>query len=619
MNRRIVCLGCFCMVMLGCNESPSYNYNDTDDGVPCNTSYEPQCRPDNQSYTMCHEGKVKVVSCDINTQICYNGGCVKKDQTDLPQTDCNIDTYIKHCENNQLFTCIAGKVQKQTCKAGCDGSDCKIVPDDTQPQSDCDETFLPYCENAQTLVECQGGSYVRTTCNHGCDNNTCKDTTTPVETGCGNLRIDDNEVCDGTNLNGLTCKDVPGLSKKKGYSGSPVCNAACTGIERGTCVESLCGNGRVDKEDGEICDFDNKYEYWNGDYTCDDYMNRPGLQWEEGGLPGCSSNCKGLSKGTCKLVAQPIDNIQSCAFISLTQDTVNKIATAQGKIEVTENVLEEDVAGRMACILHDNSANHKAYEWGLKAEASKITCNDCGANEYLLSADYDYSSLPGGIYDCVFLVNTHKTYHTYYMCSTTLGYPIPMEDVPDSTMTRQIQVESSAIEGEVLAHWNFDSYAKNSEVTSVKADDGIFANDSIIAMSDGTKLRMLSGSSGFPNSGASSNNLSELPTYTENSKHFVISLKSTGYRNIRFQFKYAGSSVYSHLVAAYAFGGLVQVVGTDQEILESNKYQDYPLTVLPNADNQSAFELRIYPYAIEEDNSNSTVRLDDIYILGDKM
>ena len=619
MKRRLAILGCICFVLAGCDESDSGKVD------ACDSTFVQQCNADKMSYTMCYQGKVQTVLCDSRMQqVCYNGKCVKETNIPVdnppvinpPAKTCD-DTYVRQCINDVVTYCESSSLKTLACKAGCEGNDCKQVTD-VIIQPDCDETYIAHCES-NVLVSCLGGSFVRKTCDHGCSQNQCMNET-PVQTaGCGDQIIDDGEVCDGANLNGLTCRDLSWANKKNGYSGTPVCNSTCTGIERGTCVESLCGNGRVDREDGEICDFDDKYEYWAGSYTCDDYMNKPGLQWAEGSLPGCSRDCKGLSKGTCKLMPQAIDGIENCQFVSLQQDDEFGIANAQARVLVSDGVLDKDVTGRMVCIKHTDDNTLKAYAWGLKSDAYAISCEGCRENEYLLSADYNYSSLPGGAYDCAFLVNAHGGKNTYYMCSLTGGYPVPMEEVPDSTLVRQIQVKETAVDGEVIAHWHFDTYKKNDEAESVKADDGAFAQDSVIKLSDGTKMKMLSGSSGFPNAGVSSDRWSSNETYVENGKHFVISLKSTGYKNVRIQFKYAGSSVGSRLVAAYVFGSMVQVVGTEQEVLEKNTYADFPVTVLSNADNQSSFAVGVYPYGIEKDNSNATVRLDDIYVLGDRM
>ena len=100
MNRHFVCLVCLCMAALGCNESSTYHQDDPNTGISCDASYTPQCRKDNKSYTMCHEGIVKVVSCNPNKEICYNGGCVVN--SNPSENNCDVATYLKRCENNQV-------------------------------------------------------------------------------------------------------------------------------------------------------------------------------------------------------------------------------------------------------------------------------------------------------------------------------------------------------------------------------------------------------------------------------------------------------------------------------------------------------------------------------------
>ena len=70
----------------------------------------------------------------------------------------------------------------------------------------------------------------------------------PAQT-CGNGKLDADEVCDGTLLNNATCASLVG----NGSTGTPRCNPTCTGYEKGSCTEATkCGNGKLD--DGEVCD-----------------------------------------------------------------------------------------------------------------------------------------------------------------------------------------------------------------------------------------------------------------------------------------------------------------------------------------------------------------------------
>ncbi|MBQ1927103.1 MAG: hypothetical protein II180_13395 [Proteobacteria bacterium] len=82
-------------------------------------------------------------------------------------------------------------------------------------------------------------------------NATCNgfDTSGCIVNTCGNGSLEKSETCDGALLNGWTCDKQVGT----GSTGTPKCNATCSGYENGSCTPaSTCGNGKLNP--GEDCD-----------------------------------------------------------------------------------------------------------------------------------------------------------------------------------------------------------------------------------------------------------------------------------------------------------------------------------------------------------------------------
>ena len=100
---------------------------------------------------------------------------------------------------------------------------------------------------------------------------------------CGNGRVEDGEVCDGTNFNGATCESLVG----KGSVGALKCNA-CTAILTTSCsMASTCGNGTKDGQD--VCDGGDL-----GGATCESVVG-PGST----GTLRCRENCGGFDVSGC--------------------------------------------------------------------------------------------------------------------------------------------------------------------------------------------------------------------------------------------------------------------------------------------------------------------------------
>lgn len=92
---------------------------------------------------------------------------------------------------------------------------------------------------------------------------------------CGNGQIEGDEVCDQTNLNGLSCATVPGDFT----GGTLACSSTCT-FDTSQCTtgQEVCGNN--DLEAGEDCDGSDL-----GTATCETAGNFVG------GTLGCTSSC----------------------------------------------------------------------------------------------------------------------------------------------------------------------------------------------------------------------------------------------------------------------------------------------------------------------------------------
>ena len=107
-----------------------------------------------------------------------------------------------------------------------------------------------------------------------------------AEKTCGNGKLDEGEVCDGTLLNGATCSALVGY----GSTGTLVCNKTCTGFDfdASSCTEAkTCGNGVLDE--GEVCD-----GYLLNGKTCAQQVG-----FGSTGTPACNNTCTGFTNGTC--------------------------------------------------------------------------------------------------------------------------------------------------------------------------------------------------------------------------------------------------------------------------------------------------------------------------------
>ena len=665
-----ITMACIAICASSCAESESEPKSGK--AEKCDASFQPTCAADNMvlqclngEYTpvmcpagkMCSGGNCVSVSCVQGTRCngnnlvtCQNGvestipcpnGCDTDHCRTAPVT-CTNGT--NRCVGANLVTCQNGVETTIPCPNGCDTDHCRTVPVTcTNGTSRCVGANLVTCQNGventipcpngcdtdhckpnaglciegsvrcddNELVTCENGVENRKLCLNGCHNNACV-------AECGNNVREGDEKCDGSDLGEYTCKDLPDAMQTAVYTGIPECNATCDGIENGSCEKDLCGNNILDLDAGEFCDVVDGESKFKDEPTCYSLKGYEGKIWQEGGRPGCSDDCKSYKKGTCKLAAQPQGGIETCQFISLTNDKSAKEVSGYALVTPIAGATQELISGQLAC----GNLAAATYSWQKEA-ARFVECEDCKAGEYKLVSEQSYASYAGGTYGCVFqiYVNTitidgNKS-TSYYNCPVEYGYPVA-QDLADESVVRTFDVEQEQVEGTVLAHWDFSNFVKDDKVASVQADDGVFKSTSVLSVSDGSTIRMLTGTGKYPESAASCDQWSQESTLDLNAKHFVLKLSSTGYKNVRFQFMAAGSGISTkHIVAVYRFNNLVAVVGDELSFDDKNQFVPFPLTPLESASNQSEFELDVYTYAASE--ANMTIRLDDIFVIGDPM
>ena len=598
----------------------------------CKTDTTAQCQNDMQPYCngsdliTCVQNNLRTQHCTLG---CEQNKCIVLED---PPTLCNEKDYPK-CNGDNLITCTDGKLETMHCENGCSKNACIPLVD---PTIRCNEKDYPQCED-NSLLTCVSGILNSELCTNGCENNSCIDTPTPKES-CGNNIIDAGEACDGKDIGKAKCADFVEKNMDQAvYTGNPVCNDTCTAVEAGTCAVTFCGNNQLDQlthdlnnQVSEYCDEVNGVIKFRDNVTCADIKGYEGLEWESGGKPGCNKTCDGLSQGTCVLKSQPMFGIKQCAFTSLEKDESTQTVTGKARVvPVSPDASYDLLSGILACGHREN----KTYTWG-KTEARFMECADCAPGEFELIADFSYAAKSPDTYDCVFQVDINDSAleggsnsNEFVNCPVIMGSPHNQKEDPTDAIIRTYTVDNTTSEGTLLAYWDFAGFKKYDKAASVKASDGIYATQSTVELSDHSEMQMYTNGGDQSNMAARGEEFSADATLSlEKDKHFSIKTSTKGYKNIRFKYSVAGSGDGTTKHIATAVNVLKIILGFGEELTFTDReFHLFPLTVVPdnNADDQTEVEFRIYPFGSTDqygnEASNTTIRVDDIYVIGDPL
>lgn len=253
--------------------------------------------------------------CKVNTDckdkakpVCTAGKCVAETPTDT--NACKDKTEGADCGEGK--TCQKGADDKLECKAKTTGGD---TTKECYKSINC-STDKPICSEGKCIAAADAKACTKTEecgADQFCKDGKCEDKAKPAT--CRNKALDDKEICDIDKSGNaifatgkeITCQQFfdmnpdnypAGTVAKDG--GKPGCSDDCLAYKKGTCevANSTCKDGNWDE--GEKCEIiDNKTMVKDGENireaTCNDYKKDSGMT----GMPGCSKDCKGFSKGTC--------------------------------------------------------------------------------------------------------------------------------------------------------------------------------------------------------------------------------------------------------------------------------------------------------------------------------
>ena len=446
---------------------------------------------------------------------------------------------------------------------------------------------------------------------------TCKENT-DVPQQCGNNTIEGTEVCDGTNLNGKTCRDFD--STRNWASGEPSCTQCKLTI--GSCkenstVQSVCGNEEV--ELGEACELlANGAVRWSSDVapTCEDYSNA--FEWrQDTGEPGCKQ-CK-LDRGTCEQVTVPAskNNIESCSFTALELDTENGYITAYGEVFADSSRFKsENLSSRLVCT---GQPGKPTYEWAIKADELLSTVSE-DPNSYFFQFGIT-SSLPIGLNSgtlaCSLTVQSNTTNSTsWFSCPLTEGSPLELSEVLTSDQYRTVTIDQTSGNGEILAKWTFDQYPQKATNVDaiIKPNEGTAKNTATLQRSAAAKTYTTYAGISDSSALASSNWGISALDYNK-TPYWKININASGYSDIKIQFAVAASGNASKSIAvAYKDGGAVTHIGQDLTFSDKNTYHAYPSTAVVDQPSGKDLEIRIYGYKFADENA--TMRIDDVIVTG---
>ena len=360
--------------------------------------------------------------CKVNTDckdkakpVCTAGKCVAETPTDT--NACKDKTEGADCGEGK--TCQKGADDKLECKAKTTGGD---TTKECYKSINC-STDKPICSEGKCIAAADAKACTKTEecgADQFCKDGKCEDKAKPAT--CRNKALDDKEICDIDKSGNaifatgkeITCQQFfdmnpdnypAGTVAKDG--GKPGCSDDCLAYKKGTCevANSTCQDGNWDE--GEKCEIiDNKTMVKDGENireaTCNDYKKDSGMT----GMPGCSKDCKGFSKGTCgeeggdQPAPTAINGIKSCkvdelSFVTADGDNKNKI---MGKVTVVTENAETTVKGAVLCEKAD--ANTK---YGSMISAGTDLVADA-VEGVVTSYTKAYTAADNGAYKCVVVV-----------------------------------------------------------------------------------------------------------------------------------------------------------------------------------------------------------------------
>lgn len=645
-RRELLVLGCVACLFAGCDDS------DSSSTAACDVkTYKATCV--NGNLRSCVDGAIRENQCAYG---CENDAC----RSSAPSCDGNDK---KRCDNKQPQVCVDGTWQNNgaACEGDCVDGVCQIVV-----EGECAPNGKKQCNGKQPIVcadgtwqnkgaacegdcvdgECKGGEVGKCDLNgkkqcdgkqpQVCVNGSWQNEGAACENECfeGQCKAaacgSGAPVCDKTDFGGKTCKNYVDYSSSELVIGELKCNDDCT-INSDGCKKTTCGNGHLDG--GEFCDIvkdkngnDVMAYFANKDLDCTvlnakncGEAGQPSCyEYEEGGFPGCSADCQAMTRGTCRVKAQPMDGIQSCEFKDLNYNAETKEITVKGLVTPDQGLEQTNITGDFACSIN---ATLPTYSWNIGRGALRHTdCADCAEGEFALLGDANLTSLFGGTYSCVFRVHVDKgqASTSLYLCPTAKGAPLPNDRAPSDDYVRTFQVEGPQIEGTILAQWNFNALVKDDNKTYDKfdAERGVAASSATLWAADGSKLSILSGTGGYGEGAAAMKGLPEETAFScEIAKHFAIKVDTTGYENIKIFFNAMSSGTDEKPVAvAHKTADSCSKLGEFNTPTKDAGFVASPVFAAPNANNQKDVEFGIYTWNASD--SNQTLRIDDIYITG---
>ena len=360
--------------------------------------------------------------CKVNTDckdkakpVCTAGKCVAETPTDT--NACKDKTEGADCGEGK--TCQKGADDKLECKAKTTGGD---TTKECYKSINC-STDKPICSEGKCIAVADAKACTKTEecgADQFCKDGKCEDKAKPAT--CRNKALDDKEICDIDKSGNaifatgkeITCQQFfdmnpdnypAGTVAKDG--GKPGCSDDCLAYKKGTCevANSTCKDGNWDE--GEKCEIiDNKTMVKDGENireaTCNDYKKDSGMT----GMPGCSKDCKGFSKGTCgeeggdQPAPTAINGIKSCkvdelSFVTADGDNKNKI---MGKVTVVTENAETTVKGAVLCEKADADT-----KYGSMISAGKDLVADA-VEGVVTSYTKAYTAADNGAYKCVVVV-----------------------------------------------------------------------------------------------------------------------------------------------------------------------------------------------------------------------